>query len=278
VKNILLFLFLLAVETSISQELYVFSEPASNMPTNSLSVKYSGKFMPSHHDGKWGVRNVAEVMLGINKSWMVHAAATYANLYAYPGLHLESGRLYAKYRFLSVDDIHTHFRAAAFMEASVNRYTSFFQELSLDGDQSGVQAGVIATQLLHKLALSGTLSYIKALKNESWKAISNANAPFVSFQALNYSFSAGLLVLPLHYTSFQQTNLNLYVELLGSKALDKPIHYIDIAPAAQLIFNANTKLNAGYRFQVDGNMLRMANQSLFVSLERTFLNVLKSKK
>jgi hypothetical protein len=65
---------------------------------------------------------------------------------------------------------------------------------------------------------------------------------------------------------------------LGSKALDKPIHYIDIAPAAQLIFNANTKLNAGYRFQVDGNMLRMANQSLFVSLERTFLNVLKSKK
>jgi hypothetical protein len=248
------------------------------MPANSLSIKYSGKFMPSHHNGKMGVRNTAEMMLGVNKFWMVHSAATFANLYAYPGLHLESGKLYAKYRFLSIDDIHKHFRAAAFLEASINRYTSFFQELSLDGDQSGVQGGLIATQLLHKLALSGTLSVIKTLKNESWKPISNANVPFLSFQAINYSFSAGLLVFPLKYSSFNQTNLNLYIELLGSKALDKPIHFVDIAPAAQLIFNANTKFNAGYRFQVNGNMLRMANQSYFISLERTFLNIIKNKK
>jgi hypothetical protein len=277
-RVILFFALLLISIFTSSQELYVFSEPASNMPANSLSIKYSGKFMPSHHNGKMGVRNTAEMMLGVNKFWMVHSAATFANLYAYPGLHLESGKLYAKYRFLSIDDIHKHFRAAAFLEASINRYTSFFQELSLDGDQSGVQGGLIATQLLHKLALSGTLSVIKTLKNESWKPISNANVPFLSFQAINYSFSAGLLVFPLKYSSFNQTNLNLYIELLGSKALDKPIHFVDIAPAAQLIFNANTKFNAGYRFQVNGNMLRMVNQSYFISLERTFLNIIKNKK
>jgi hypothetical protein len=277
-RVILIFALLFSSIFASSQELYVFSEPASNRPANSLSIKYSGKFMPSHHNGKMGVRNTAEMMLGVNKFWMVHSAATFANLYAYPGLHLESGKLYAKYRFLSIDDIHKHFRAAAFLEASINRYTSFFQELSLDGDQSGVQGGLIATQLLHKLALSGTLSVIKALKNESWKPISNANVPFLSFQAINYSFSAGLLVFPLKYSSFNQTNLNLYIELLGSKALDKPIHFVDIAPAAQLIFNANTKFNAGYRFQVNGNMLRMANQSYFISLERTFLNIIKNKK
>jgi hypothetical protein len=277
-RVILFFALLLISIFTSSQELYVFSEPASNMPANSLSIKYSGKFMPSHHNGKMGVRNTAEMMLGVNKFWMVHSSATFANLYAYPGLHLESGKLYAKYRFLSIDDIHKHFRAAAFLEASINRYTSFFQELSLDGDQSGVQGGLIATQLLHKLALSGTLSVIKTLKNESWKPISNANVPFLSFQAINYSFSAGLLVFPLKYSSFNQTNLNLYIELLGSKALDKPIHFVDIAPAAQLIFNANTKFNAGYRFQVNGNMLRMANQSYFISLERTFLNIIKNKK
>ena len=277
-RVILIFALLFSSIFASSQELYVFSEPASNMPANSLSIKYSGKFMPNHHNGKIGNRNGAEMMLGVNKFWMVHAAATFANLYAYPGLHLESGKLYAKYRFLSIDDIHKHFRAAAFMEASINRYTSFFQELSLDGDQSGVQGGFIATQLLHKLALSSTISVIKTLKNESWKPISNANVPFLSFQAINYSLSAGLLVLPLKYSSFNQTNLNLYVELLGSRALDKPIHFIDIAPAAQLIFNANTKLNAGYRFQVNGNMLRMANQSYYISLERTFLNIIKNKK
>jgi len=277
-RVILFFALLLLSTFASSQELYVFSEPASNMPANSLSIKYSGKFMPSHHNGKMGVRNTAEMMLGVNKFWMVHAAATFSNLYAYPGMHLESGRLYAKYRFLSIDDVHKHFRAAAFMEASVNRYTSFFQELSLDGDQSGVQGGLIATQLLHKLALSGTISVIKALKNESWKPISNANVSYLSFQAINYSLSAGLLVLPLKYSSFNQTNLNLYVELLGSRALDKSIHFVDIAPAVQLIFNANTKLNAGYRFQVNGNMLRMANQSYYISLEKTFLNSLKNKK
>ena len=277
-RVILIFALLFSSIFASSQELYVFSEPASNMPANSLSIKYSGKFMPSHHNGKMGVRNTAEMMLGVNKFWMVHAAATFSNLYAYPGMHLESGRLYAKYRFLSIDDVHKHFRAAAFMEASVNRYTSFFQELSLDGDQSGVQGGLIATQLLHKLALSGTISVIKALKNESWKPISNANVSYLSFQAINYSLSAGLLVLPLKYSSFNQTNLNLYVELLGSRALDKSIHFVDIAPAVQLIFNANTKLNAGYRFQVNGNMLRMANQSYYISLEKTFLNSLKNKK
>ena len=277
-RGILILVILLSSICSFSQELYVFSEPASNMPANSLSIKNSGKFMPNHHNGKFGIRNGTEMMLGVNKYWMIHAAATFSNLYAYPGMHFESGKLYAKYRFLSIDDIHKHFRAAAFMEASINRYTSFFQELSLDGDQSGIQGGLIATQLLHKLALSGTFSVIKTLKNESWKPISNANASFLSFQAINYSFSAGLLVFPLKYSSFNQTNLNLYVELLGSKALDKPFHFVDIAPAAQLIFNANTKLNAGYRFQVNGNMLRMANQSYYISLERTFLNILKNKK
>jgi hypothetical protein len=33
-----------------------------------------------------------------------------------------------------------------------------YDELSLEGDQSGVQAGLIATQLLHKLAISATVS------------------------------------------------------------------------------------------------------------------------
>jgi hypothetical protein len=50
-----------------------------------------------------------------------------------------------------------------------------------------------------------------------------------------------------------------------------------MAPAIQLIFNSNTKLNMGYRFQLDGNMQRMAKSSWLISLERTFLNALKKR-
>ena len=75
-RGILILVILLSCICSFSQELYVFSEPASNMPANSLSIKNSGKFMPNHHNGKFGVRNGTEMMLGVNKYWMIHAAAT----------------------------------------------------------------------------------------------------------------------------------------------------------------------------------------------------------
>jgi hypothetical protein len=51
-----------------------------------------------------------------------------------------------------------------------------------------------------------------------------------------------------------------------------------MAPALQFIFNSNAKLNVGYRFQLAGNMNRMANNSWLVSFERTFLNALKQRK
>jgi hypothetical protein len=60
--------------------------------------------------------------------------------------------------------------------------------------------------------------------------------------------------------------------------LDKRLHFVDLAAAVQLIFNSNTKLNAGYRFQLSGNMHRMATESFLISLETTFLNVLKQHK
>jgi hypothetical protein len=50
-----------------------------------------------------------------------------------------------------------------------------------------------------------------------------------------------------------------------------------MAPALQLIFNSNTKLNFGYRFQLGGTMQRMAKTSWLISIERTFLNALKKK-
>jgi hypothetical protein len=93
----------------------------------------------------------------------------------------------------------------------------------------------------------------------------------------NYSLSAGYLVFPRNYTSYKQTNLNLYLEMLGSTGVGHKHYYLDMAPAVQLIFNSTTKLNLGARFQLNGNMVRVGERTYQVAIEHTILNALKKK-
>ncbi|MBA4167370.1 MAG: hypothetical protein H0X41_07505 [Chitinophagaceae bacterium] len=246
-----------------AQELFVFSEPASNMPARSISGKITGKFVKNRRIEQ---RYNPEIMLGLNKKWMVHGAVSFSDMYT-EKLRFESGKIYAKYRFYSDDQVHRHFRMAAFGEVARSRNIMTYDELSLDGDQSGVQGGMIVTQLWNKLAVSATTGYLY-VTNARPKINRNA---FV-YQGYHYSLSAGHLVLPVEYKSFNQTNVNIYAELLGQRATDKNRYFIDFAPAVQLIFHSNAKLNIGYRFQLAGNMYRMANSGFLVSFERTFLN------
>ena len=271
--SILIGLLLLSFSVLHSQELYVFTEPASNMPAHSISAKYSGKFLENLHSGNFEQRHTAEAMFGVSKKWMFHLSTSFSDMYS-SSLRWESAKLYAKYRFLSKDDVHKHFRMAAFAAASYSRNEPTYDDLSLDGDQSGVQLGVIATQLINKLAISATVSNVQIFNDERW----GVHSGHIPFQAIDYTLSAGFLLLPFNYTSYNQTNLNLYVELLGQQTYDPKTYYVDLAPAIQLIFNSNTKLNIGYRFQLDGDMHRMAEKSWQVGLERTFLNALKKKK
>ncbi|HTF28507.1 MAG TPA: hypothetical protein VK625_06660 [Flavitalea sp.] len=255
-----------------AQELFVFSEPASNMPAKSVSAKYTAKFVEvKTHETKLEQRHSPEIMLGINKNWMVHGAVSFSDMYSNQ-VRWESARVYAKYRFLSNDEVHRHFRMAAFGEVSQSRNKLTYEEISFEGDQSGIQAGIIATQLWKKFALSSTVSALQVTT-----ARPKVNADHYTYQAFNYSVSAGLLVLPFEYTSYNQTNLNIYAELLGQQSLDKSLYYVDLAPALQLIFRSAYKLNMGYRFQLNSNMHRMAKNSFQIGLEVVFLNALKKK-
>ena len=262
------------VVTAKSQELYVFSEPASNMPAKSMSVKISGMFMgPQQWHNQHMERIMPEVMLGISKKLMAHVAFTFADMHT-DNYRWESMRLYVKYRFLSNDDIHEHFRMAAFAEASHSRVPFHVDELNIDGDKSGVKAGIIATQLWNKLALSATVAHTQILdKSRNSKLI--IYVPSRIYQGMSYSLSGGYLLLPVEYKDYKQTNLNLYTEFLAQQSFDRKAWFIDMAPAIQVIFNSNTKLNVGYRFQLDGTMQRMAKNSWLISVERTFLNALK---
>ncbi len=182
--------------------------------------------------------------------------------------------LYAKYRFLSNDDVHKHFRMAAFATAAYSRNHLQHNELNLMGDHSGVQAGLIATQLWNKLAVSGTASIIEVLDEKR-----NEKPQQYAFQSLNYSLSAGYLVLPRVYKDYDQTNLNIYAELLGGQNLDWEYekYYLDLAPSIQLIFKSTSKLNLGYRFQLKSDIYRNMTNSWMISYEYIFLNALKKK-
>lgn len=275
-KQIILLVSWFFVLAARSQELYVFTEPASNMPAKSISVKLSGMFMgPQQWNDRFMQRYMPEVMFGLSKKWMIHLGTTFGDMHT-SNFAWESIYTYVKYRFLSNDDIHSHFRMAAFADASYTRAPFHNDEITLQGDKSGVQLGVIATQLWHKLAISGTVSHTQVL-DKSRKSKDVIYIPPRVYQAMNYSLSAGYLLLPREYTDYKQANLNLYTEVLAQQSLDKDrkVYYVDLAPAIQLIFNSNTKLNVGYRFQMSGDMQRMARTSWLISLERTFLNALK---
>jgi len=204
---------------------------------------------------------------------MLKAAFSLSNMYTHKQQQIESVSLYAKYRFLSRDAVHKHFRAAVFLNTVISRNNLMYDELTGDGDHSVFQAGIVATQLLNKLALSGTLALTEIINGERWQKYSGPRN--FGYQGINYSFSSGYLVFPRKYTSYKQPNFNIYLEILGGVGLDRRFSYTDLAPAFQVILNSNTKINVGYRFQVDGDVYRMARNGVYFSFERTFLNALK---
>ncbi|HVI45658.1 MAG TPA: hypothetical protein VM802_12345 [Chitinophaga sp.] len=270
---------------AVAQELYVNTEPASNMAANSLGIRLTNKFFKMEHTGTVGMRVEPEVMWGINKKLMVHVIG-YASNMMQSSIRAEGGSIYAKYRFLSLDQQHAHFRMAAYVKGSVidNPYYPKVDpathsnkpynnvELDLEGATSGVSGGIIATQLLHKLALSTTLGYTRYMNNIK------DNIPYeFSQNAVQYSLSAGYLLLPVTYKSYNQTNLNLYVELLGKTNTDAIARssYLDIAPAVQFIFNSTTRLDLSYRTQLAGNMPRNMFNSFLLKFEHNIFNIRK---
>ena len=275
-KKIFVLCFIFFCAKLDAQELYVFTEPASNMPAHSISVKLTDHFVTSDKIyGRFSQRYMPQLMFGISKKFMFHIGATISNMHT-ATFRYESVNAYAKYRFFSKDDIHKHFRMGLFADASSTKAPFHYDEITLMGDKSGIEAGIVATQLLNKFALSGTVSHTEVLdKSRNNKVI---YVPARSYQSMNYSLSAGYLLFPKEYTDYKQTNVNLYAELLAEHALDIKKHCIDLAPAVQFIFNSNAKLNIGYRFHVSGNMSRMATNSWQISFERTFLNALKKSK
>jgi len=250
---------------AFSQELYVNTEPASNMATHSLGIRLEnqGYFNPAYKN-----RTTLEIMFGASKDLMVHGSL-YQSDYYQSRRHFEGGSVYAKYRFLSVDSVQSHFRGAFFVKASGINNPLYNQEISLEGDNSGLQGGVVFTRLIHKLALSGSASYLHAFDNAGDYHLPLANAD----NAIAYTLSAGYLLLPKTYQNYNQVNVNLYVELLGKTNPGYNQSYLDVAPAVQFIFNSVFRVDLSYRTPLYNSMIRTSNNTYLVRLEYNIFNL-----
>ena len=225
------------------------------------------------HSNRIMQRYSPEIQFGLNKKWMVHGNLTFSDMHQSNFIY-ESARVYAKYRFLSKDELHKHFRMAAFASATFSKNHLDHNEINLMGDQSGVQGGIIATQLWHKFALSGTVALSEVMDE---KRREKSLPQQYAFESINYSLSAGYLVFPRNYSNYNQANFNIYTELLGGRNLGWKYekYFLDLAPSVQVIFNSTSKLNVGYRFQLKSDIYRLMKSSLMVSYEYIFLNALK---
>lgn len=266
--KIILSLLLLAGASVHAQELFVYTEPASNMPKGSLGLRFTNMLMKEKYERGYTYHLIPELMWGANKNLMLHAGGFISN--AEGPLNTEGFEFYAKYRFLSKDEVHAHFRMAAFAKLSYNNSDIHQEEIDLNGHNSGWQTGLIATGLMHKTALSLTTSYSQAADNNKNKFPAAQSAG-----AFNYSASIGTLVLPHSYTSYKQTNLNLMLEILGQTLKDNGKAYLDAAPAIQFIINSQARLDFGYRQQLMSSMYRTAPNGFLVRFEYLFFNAFK---
>lgn len=254
-KRGLLFLILFSCSQLQSQELYVFSEPASTMPAKSIILKQTYLKMEGIAKANWNT----EVELSPRKNWMIHLGTNYS-----------SSDLYLQHRFYSFDQVHKHTRLAWYAKAISAGSNPRTDAILLDGQQKLWGAGWIATRLQHKWASSISMGYL-------YRYAGNTG---YGNQAIQYSLSNGWLIYPKSYSNYNQTNFNFYTEILGQNRIDGKGDYIDIAPAIQLIFHSQAKFNVGYRFPlVDHFTARPGVRSWFISYDYLFFNALsKSKK
>ena len=266
-KSFLFPLMICLAGPSFAQELFVYSDPASNIPAKALSVRLTNNIMRMEKSEKYRFASSPEVMIGISKNLMLKADAVFSNMQG--DFKMNTAGFYAKYRFFSNDEVHNHLRMAAFVRGSVSSLHVHQPAIDLDMMNSGFETGLIFTKLVKRTAVSASVSHLYAADN------SNGNKfEYGSNQrhALNYTLSFGRLMLPKEYSSYDQTNVNLMLEIPVQTNLGTGNTFVDLAPSLQFIIRSRVRVDLGYRFAVLNDLARTSEGGALVRLEYNFFN------
>ncbi len=270
-----------------AQELFPNTEPASLVP-----AKVFGLRIMNETYNEAGTRRYWQGMLlmyGVNSKLMLNGMVSFSNHHGnglpdnfiltdgnigehthgiskgneYP-YKLESLSLGFRYRFLNLDEHHKHLRMALYGTGIYANQAHDEAETNLMGDNSGAGGGLITTYLVKKLAISLTCgAIVPAAYTDASK-----NIKLQYGNSYNYSLSFGYLLFPFKYSSYNQTNVNIYSEFMGkyNEALkvfkdDKSIlidnvpgfeknNYVDWRPAIQFIVKSNLRIDVSGTFRL----------------------------
>ncbi len=253
-----------------SQELFTYTEPASNMPVKSFAVRINNYLMQQNASGNNMYSVAPELMVGISKKLMVHGEFFFGNdarQFQYDG-----ASVYVKYRFYTEDEVHKHFRMALTGKLASSNNVVTQPAIDFTGKNSGAELGFVATKLINKIAISAGGSYVNAFDNAA-----NNKFAYVSQSrnAFNYNLSFGKLFLPVEYKNYKQTNLNGMFELLGQTNAGSGNTFLDMAPSLQFIFLSKIRMDVGYRFPVVRSLERRSDRGFLLRVEYNFFNAFK---
>lgn len=267
-KSLSLIVLMIFAVTLEAQELFTYTEPASNMAARTVGFRMTGTFMTERPGPVVNTHFTPEIMVGFSKRWMFHLDGFISNRAG--EWEAEGGSIYVKRRFYSVDNIHSHFRMAAYGRYSFNSSDIHQEAVDLNGHNSGIEMGMIATQLLHKVAISGSVSYIQGTENVGEKFYTKEVK--LNRRAVGFTFSTGKLFLPKTYEDYNQLNVNGMVECIGQTNLTSGNTFLDVAPVLQFIIKSRMRLDLGYRMPVSNRLQRTAPGGGLVRFEYNIFN------
>jgi hypothetical protein len=270
-KRVLTLLFcILNFQLGFTQELFSFTEPASNMPSKSIGFRLTNTLMNEDASNKLNLHLLPEIMVGLNRHIMLHAEGFISD--RNNKLVAEGAAIYGKYRFFSKDDIHSHFRLAAFSQCAFNTSDVHQDAIDLRGHNSGFNLGLVATKLIKKTAISTSIAYVQALDNGKTAEYQFKNN---NKAAIDYTLSIGKLLLPKEYVDYKQTNLNGMFEMLCQTNLSTGKTFVDLAPSLQFIILSRMRVDLGYRFPLSKDLYRTATSGGMIRLEYNIFSAFK---
>ena len=201
--------------------------------------------------------------------------------------------LYAQYRFLSSDGQNTHFRMAAYGEASYVRIASHLGEPELLTHNSGFGAGLISTYLKSHFAGTITLGYVIPTEYQGNAYDKYGGAYYTTIKygnAVNYDLALGYLLFPRHYKTYEQSNVNLYLEFLGrsysaaqvtqqdgvitdhipNTPFLKADNYVDINPGVQWIIKSSLRIDMSVGLPLVNSSFIHQYPLYYIGLQRYF--------
>lgn len=292
-KKLLTIFFLLTSSQVSAQELFPLSEPASNIPKGALGIRLFSETYKEVNQ----LRNMAglRLMYGLSPRLSVYLTGIVSNHHgkkmpvefpfhntpergAYYPYKFNGTHVYGKYRFLSIDGENSHLRSAVYGEGTLVKTTHHETDPDLKmGDNSGVGAGWITTYLKNKFAVSLTAGVIlpaayTGASPDPLEGLPDVPVRVQYGKALEYSLSFGYLLFPVRYKSYNQTNINLYLEFHGKAfqaakvdmftgqpneyflavsryppALQKG-YYMDVSPGIQCIIRSDIRIDFSATF------------------------------